>query len=234
MLRALLWLPLTSPTAVRLGPLRLGRRRGVARVEARRLCTGRATISCGAGSRRAGGVWATSCLPSRNWLPEFSASIVTIRQALALLEADGVVLRQQGMGTTVVRDLTRSRWVLLPVTLKQLVETIDTIKPRVLNVRHGASLPEVPIQADEHAALAYVRMRRLHMQDDKPYCLIDLALDERIYRKRPAKYEQYRVLSIMSEAGALDGVQGRQQRTIRSAEVDEAHRLLIEPGIRWT
>jgi GntR family transcriptional regulator len=161
---------------------------------------------------------------------EFSASIVTIRQALALLEADGVVRRQRGIGTTVVRDLTRSRWVSLPVTLKQLVETIDSVKPRVLNVRHGASLPEVPIQADERAAPAYVRMRRVHMRDDKPYCLIDLALDERIYRKRPQKYEKYPVLSIMSEAGILEGVQARQQLTIRSAEIDETHHLLIEPG----
>lgn len=161
---------------------------------------------------------------------EFSASIVTIRQALALLEADGVVRRQRGIGTTVVRDLTRSRWVNLPVTLKQLVETIDTVKPRVLNVRHGASLPEVPVQADEHAAPAYVRMRRVHMQDDRPYCLIDLALDERIYKKRPAKYEKYPVLSIMGESGVLDGVQARQQLTIRSAEADEAHHLSIEPG----
>ncbi len=161
---------------------------------------------------------------------EFRASIVTIRQALALLEADGVVRRQRGIGTTVVRDLTRSRWVLLPVTLRQLVETVDTIKPRVLNVRHGAPLPEVPIHAGEHAAPVYVRMRRLHMQDDKPYCLIDLALDERIYRKRPARYEKYPVLPIMSEAGALERVKARQQLTIRSAQLDEAQHLLIEPG----
>jgi GntR family transcriptional regulator len=161
---------------------------------------------------------------------EFSAAIVTVRQALALLEADGIVRRQRGIGTTVVRDVTQSRWVTLPVTLKQLVETIDTVQPRVLNVRHGASLPEVPIRADERAAPAYVRMRRVHMQNDRPYCLIDLAIDERIYRKRPRQYEKYPVLPVMSRAGFLDRVQARQQLTIRSAEVDEAHHLLIEPG----
>jgi GntR family transcriptional regulator len=161
---------------------------------------------------------------------EFSASIVTIRQALALLEADGVVARRRGIGTTIERDLSRTRWVSLPVTLKQLVETIDSVKPQVLNVRHGASLPEVPVHADERAAARYVRMRRVHMRHERPYCLIDLALDERIYRRRPQKYSRYPVLSIMSEAGFLDGVQARQQLTIRSAEADEAAHLLIEPG----
>jgi len=161
---------------------------------------------------------------------EFSASIVTIRQALALLEADGVVARRRGIGTTIERDLSRTRWVSLPVTLKQLVETIDSVKPQVLNVRHGASLPEVPVHADERAAARYVRMRRVHMRHERPYCLIDLALDERIYRRRPQKYSKYPVLSIMSEAGFLDGVQARQQLTIRSAEADEAAHLLIEPG----
>jgi GntR family transcriptional regulator len=161
---------------------------------------------------------------------EFSASIVTIRQALALLEADGIVSRRRGIGTTVERDLSHARWVTLPVTLKQLVETIDTVKPQVLKVRHGALLPEVPVHADERAAAKYVRMRRVHMQQDQPYCLIDLALDERIYRRRPQQYERYPVLSIMSQAGFLDGVQARQQLTIRSAEAEEASHLLIEPG----
>jgi GntR family transcriptional regulator len=73
-------------------------------------------------------------------------------------------------------------------------------------------------------------MRRVHMRHERPYCLIDLALDERIYRRRPQKYSRYPVLSIMSEAGFLDGVQARQQLTIRSAEADEAAHLLIEPG----
>lgn len=161
---------------------------------------------------------------------EFSASVVTIRQALALLEADGIVRRQRGIGTAVVRDLTGLRWVTLPVTLRQLIDTIDTVQPRVLNLRHGASLPEVPIGADERAAPSYVRMRRLHHVGDSPYCLIDLALDERLYRQAARQYERSPVLSIMSARGALKGVAARQQLTIRVAEFDEAQHLRIEPG----
>lgn len=161
---------------------------------------------------------------------EFSASVVTIRQAMALLEADGIVRRQRGIGTTVVRDLTRLRWVTLPVTLKQLIDTIDTVRPRVLNLRRGASLPEVPIGADERAAPSYVRMRRLHHVGNSPYCLIDLALDERLYRQAARRYERLPVLSIMSAQGALKGVAARQQLTIRVAEFDEAQHLRIEPG----
>ncbi|WP_162911059.1 GntR family transcriptional regulator [Azohydromonas sediminis] len=161
---------------------------------------------------------------------EFSASVVTIRQSLALLEVDGIVRRQRGVGTTVVRDLTRLRWVSLPVTLKQLIETLKTVQPRVLNLRRGASLPEVPIGVDERASASYVRMRRLHHVGDSPYCLIDLALDERLYRQAARQYERLPVLSIMSEQGALKGVAARQQLTIRVAEVDEARHLRIEPG----
>jgi GntR family transcriptional regulator len=73
-------------------------------------------------------------------------------------------------------------------------------------------------------------MRRLHIRDGAPYCLIDLVLDEDIYRKAGPRFRRYPVIPVMEALGALEAVAARQQLTIRSADVDEARHLSIEPG----
>lgn len=163
-------------------------------------------------------------------MAEFGTARVTVRQALELLESQGAVRKRRGIGTTVERDLTHGRWVNLPTSLEELMATIDTIKPQVLNLELGATLPEVPIPADERAAPSYVRMRRVHLRDGEPYCLIDLALDERLYRERPARFRRHPVLSVLKEIPGLQVASARQQLTIRSADVDEARHLSIDPG----
>lgn len=164
-------------------------------------------------------------------MAEFGTARVTVRQALELLESQGAIRKRRGIGTTVERDLTHGRWVSLPTSLEALVATIDTIRPQVLNLELGATLPEVPIPSDERAAPSYVRMRRLHLRDGEPYCLIDLALDERLYRKRPARFRKHPVLSVLKEIIGLKAIaSARQQLTIRSADVDEARHLAIDPG----
>ncbi len=168
--------------------------------------------------------------PIPELMAEFGTSRITIRQALEMLESEGAVRKRRGIGTTVERDLTLARWVNLPTSLDELVATIETIKPQVLNLEHGARLPEVPIPADESAAPSYVRMRRVHIRDGEPYCLIDLALDERLYRKRPARFRKHPVLSVMKEIPGMRIAAARQQLTIRSADEDEAHHLSIDPG----
>lgn len=168
--------------------------------------------------------------PIPELMAEFGTARVTVRQALEMLESEGAVRKRRGVGTTVERDLTHGRWVNLPTSLDELVATIATIKPQVLNIELHGSLPEVPIPADERAAASYVRMRRVHLRDGQPYCLIDLALDESLYRKRPARFRKHPVLSVMREVPGLEIASARQQLTIRSADVDEARHLSIEPG----
>ena len=168
--------------------------------------------------------------PIPELMAEFGTSRVTIRQALEMLESEGAIRKRRGVGTTVERDLTLGRWVNLPTSLDELVATIATIRPEVLNLEHGGTLPEVPIPADERAAASYVRMRRVHLRDGEPYCLIDLALDETLYRRRPARFRRHPVLSVMKEIPGLRIASARQQLTIRSADVDEAGHLSIEPG----
>ena len=168
--------------------------------------------------------------PIPQLMSEFGASRITIRQALEMLESEGAVLKRRGVGTTVERDLTLARWVNLPTSLDELVAMIDTIKPKVLNLEYTGVLPEVPIPADESAAAEYIRMRRVHLRDGEPYCLIDLALEAGIYRRRPARFRKLPVLSVMNEIPDLRIAAARQQLTIRSADVDEARHLSIEPG----
>lgn len=168
--------------------------------------------------------------PIPQMMDEFGVSAITVRHALARLEAEGIVLRRRGIGTTVERDLTNSRWVNLPTTLDELVASMATVKPRVLAIERTATLPDVPLAADERPADRYVRMRRVHMRDGSPYCLIDLALEDSIYRRAPVRFRKHPVLSVMSEQPDLSIAAARQRLTIRSADDDEARHLAIETG----
>ncbi len=163
-------------------------------------------------------------------MSEFGASRATVRQALAMLESRGIVRKRRGKGTTVERDVTRDRWVSLPTTLAQLIQTIDSVRPQVLNLEHDAALPDVPMPSDEIVAKSYVRMRRVHLRHGEPYCLIDLALESGLYRRRPSRFRKYPVLSVMNEITDLSIASARQQLTIRACDVDEAAHLRIEPG----
>src|SRR5688572_27809339 len=59
--------------------------------------------------------------PIPTLMGEFQASRTTVRQALELLESEGVIRKRRGVGTTVEKDLTQRRWVSLPTSLHELV-----------------------------------------------------------------------------------------------------------------
>src|SRR5712671_6630226 len=52
----------------------------------------------------------------------FDVAIVTVRQALALLERDGLIERQQGRGPFVSRTLKEKRWLKLESNWDDLVQ----------------------------------------------------------------------------------------------------------------
>jgi GntR family transcriptional regulator len=183
-------------------------------------------------SRLEAGRWAVgSVLPSiPELMSEFGTSRVTVRQALAMLEAENIIRKRRGVGTTVERDMSHSRWVNIPTSLAELVSTIDAIQPRVLNLEHDARLPDVPMPDDEKPATSYVRMRRVHAQNDHPYCIVDLVLDATLYARDPEKFRSHVVISVMAQLGDLQVTSARQQLTIRVADHEEAVHLQIQPG----
>ena len=65
---------------------------------------------------------------------EFGVARVTVRQAVELLEKDGLVRRQQGKGTFVAADVEDTRWLKLDTSWSSLIETLKHNVPKFMPV----------------------------------------------------------------------------------------------------
>ena len=63
---------------------------------------------------------------------EFEVGRVTVRQAVDLLQGEGLVRSKQGKGTFVIKEIEDTRWLHLEISLSSLLETIEDNVPKFL------------------------------------------------------------------------------------------------------
>lgn len=167
-------------------------------------------------------------LPSLDVLTaEFGVARVTVRQAMDLLAREGLVSPQQGRGTFVTGAPSRERIINVVTTLDALAKVYEDTQPRIVNIDESVGSP--PLAGDEGtAAPSYAFMRRVHLRAGKPYCVIDIWLDERIFRRSPAAFRARTVIPLLKAMKGLRIASARQVLTIASADMDVA-RLLELP-----
>ncbi|MGL5168034.1 MAG: GntR family transcriptional regulator [Afipia sp.] len=172
------------------------------------------------------GIWREGLrLPANEDLAaEFDVSRVTIRQAVELLARDGLVEAQQGRGTFITGKVEQNRWLKVETTLSDLAEVYRDTLPEILNISEGRADP--PLQpGDGIPADRYVFMRRVHSRDGKPYCVISIYLDEKIFRKSPKRFRTHTVIPILTEMRDLKIASAQQTLTIGVADLDVARHL---------
>jgi GntR family transcriptional regulator len=179
--------------------------------------------------RIARGIWAQGFrLPANESLAtEFGVSRVTIRQAVDLLSRDGVVEAQQGRGTFVTGAVKQDRWLKVETTLADLAEVYRDTSPEILNISESRTdAPLLP--GDGKPAAKYVFMRRVHSRNDRPYCVISIYLDEKIFRRHPKRFRNETVIPILNDLRDPAIHSARQTLTIGTADLEVA-RLLNVP-----
>lgn len=166
-------------------------------------------------------------------MAEFRVSRITVRQALALLEREGIIHTRRAVGTFVDKDITTERWLTLPTTLRDLLNLTKSLKATTLRtfLPNSSSLLVTPLPPGAKLAKKYQQMQRVHLLNNDPYCVIDMLLAYDWYRRAPKRYANSPVLPIMF--GLKDPPQlseARQTLTLRSADVAEARALGISTG----
>src|SRR5579875_1656837 len=68
---------------------------------------------------------------------EFEVARVTVRQAVDLLQKEGLVRRQQGKGTFVAAGLRDRRWLKLETTWSALINTIKDNVPKFIPAKNA-------------------------------------------------------------------------------------------------
>lgn len=163
-------------------------------------------------------------------MDEFGASRVTVREAMELLEREGLIRRRRGIGTTVEAQPQSQRWVRIATTLDELLATLASVQPKVLNIDDHAGLPDVQLPADETPAKQYVRMQRVHVHEGAPYCVIDLAIESVLFRRHKKAFLEQPALLVIHADAKVHVAAARQDLSIRCADLIEAKHLSIAPG----
>ena len=175
------------------------------------------------------GEWAAgSQIPTLDELAGmFGLARVTIRQALEILEIEGLLHRHQGRGTFVATRLPNRRWLRLGGDWQALLAMAEGLSPRLLTLEDSARQPRIDA-TDGTPAPAYKYMRRIHSTPDgAPFCLIDIYLDRRVFRRAPRAFKTRTVLPVLDQLGGIEIGQARQTLTIGTADVDTARHLQV-------
>lgn len=180
--------------------------------------------------RIARGVWREGDrLPSLEQLTaEYQVARVTARQAVDLLAREGLVSPQRGRGTFVTGQLRRDPWLRVETSLRNLAEVYRDTQPTILNIDESAA-QRPPLLSDEDGVAAphYVYMRRVHAQQGRPYCVIDIHLDASIFALDPPAFRAGTVIPLLTSLPSVRIVSARQVLTISTADLEVAHHLGI-------
>lgn len=172
------------------------------------------------------GEWtAGSRIPSLEELVQaFNVARVTVRQAVEVLEAEGLLVPQQGRGTFVSRNLPERRWLCLDAVWTDLLADVQKLSPRMLMLEDSERPPRLK-PTDGELAPGYQHMRRVHSRNGEPYCLVDLYLDSRVYNRAPQTFRSSIVLPLLEPVGGVQIGRAHQTLAIGSADVEAAHHL---------
>lgn len=178
--------------------------------------------------RIARGIWQQGLkLPSLDELAkEYDVARVTLRQAMDVLSREGLVSMQQGRGTLVTAPASDNRWLNVETTLDDLHAVYLDTRPELSNLSEDREMPVLGPKEGSPAP-AYRHLRRLHARNGIPYCLISLHLDERIFRRAPARFRREIVISLLRDMPDVKVAKAWQTLTIGTADMELAARLDI-------
>lgn len=127
---------------------------------------------------------------------EFKVARVTVRQAVDMLEREGLVWRQQGRGTFVSQNLRQSRWLRLTIDLESLVQAIGAHVPRFLAVKNPPALPRL-LPGDGQLAKDYQYLRSVQYRSGQPFAIASVHVERAIFEKAPREFRKHTALPLV-------------------------------------
>ncbi|MDP6687904.1 MAG: GntR family transcriptional regulator [Alphaproteobacteria bacterium] len=160
---------------------------------------------------------------------EFGVAVVTVRQALSILEAEGLIWRRQGKGTFVAERADQQHWIRLGTDWTSMIQVWATTEPQILNSRKDVSLP-AGWEADGAPAPSYRYLRRLHRAHETPYAVLNIYLDSELWRLDPERFDTQMIIPFLQGLPGVEIAEARQTLTISTADLETAELLHIAVG----
>lgn len=154
---------------------------------------------------------------------DFGVARETIRQALDVLEQEHLLERFRAKGTFVRHSPKEGIVHKLETDWSSVTTAHEGAVLTILENRLVDRLPPPLLPQHGIAAPLYRMMRRLHRRDGAPYLLGSFFLDERLYRRVPARrFKEQPTLRILQDIVGARIAQARQTVTIGAADVEVA------------
>ena len=166
-------------------------------------------------------------LPSHDELAEeYSVARVTVRQAINLLETDGVLTSRRGRGTFVAAEGGLRHRMAIHPTLELLLTMMRAHSPDLELIEEGEATPPL---GDEEGPLVprYVFLRRLLRRESIPFDLHTLYVDQRLFDRAPDRFRRRYVIQELVEMPQVRIATAQQIITFGTADSEAAVRLGI-------
>lgn len=176
------------------------------------------------------GQWAAGDqLPTLDELErEFHVARVTLRQALNLLESEGMIWRRRGRGTFVT-DSAGPEWFKLETSRDELIHSLEGTWSRLIEVDEEESVPHLEA-GDGAAAPSYRHMRRVHGRGERAYAVVDMHLDAKLYARAPKRFDNEMIIPVIDRMRGVEIADIRQTLTIGTADSLVADGLEVPIG----
>lgn len=156
---------------------------------------------------------------------ECGVARATIRQALDLLEEEGLIERFRAKGTFVRRRPQEELWCAVGTDWSGLLRPSHSATIEVLADEANVVLKDVPYMIGGLAP-AYRHLHRRHWRNEMPFLLTHVYIDERL-RDRIARedIETKTALRLIHDMPDLEIVDAQQTLTIGTADLETAEAL---------
>jgi GntR family transcriptional regulator len=156
---------------------------------------------------------------------EFDVARVTVRQAIDLLQGEGLVKSYQGRGTFVVKAIENDRWMQLATDWESLIAPIRDHVPQVLP---SEPRPEPRIEdGDGTPAPEYVFLRSIQKRAGKPYAYARVHIAKHLYAKAAKQFSARVALAVLSEMKGIAISRAHQTVVVGAADIEAARNLGI-------
>ena len=155
---------------------------------------------------------------------EFEVARVTVRQAIMLLQREGLVQRRQGKGTFVTGAPPDNRWLKLATEWNSLIESIKDNIPHVLPQEGAPPKPRLVVD-DGMPATNYAYMKSLQTREGEPYAFARVHVDQAIFDRAPESFLNSTALSVLATRKDVHIARAHQTFVIGAADMETAQAL---------
>ncbi len=152
---------------------------------------------------------------------DFGVARLTVRQAMEQLALEGLVWKKQGKGTFVAETAANKRWLNLQTDWAALVKMVEGTSLKLLLEKEKVKCPD-PGSLPGKRSDSYHFMRRVHLKDGEPYCLVEMYLLDRVFQMAPELFRKGNIVSVLDSLPEAEIASGRQVLTIGTADTDIA------------